>query len=914
MASFNDPKITNQIANDVPTIQQLLGYLAQARPDLGTYYPANSIRIRQYDADNDYWAIQVYRDGSWQNMGQFYNNVRLLQGYAPSTSASANKIPVYNASGQLVGNITGNAPTATKLATPRSIQCGGIASSTAQNFDGSANVTIPINQITVNNSADNALNGVVTAAHGGTGRTDGAAQDVVVSSLAGTVKAKEYGQIGDIKIIPMSSTDNIDSLVVTGRYLVYPQFGAEIGYPEKYNAYSVLKVYRAGGALYQELIEREVTWTRYSTDSGASWGGWTPHGSSRGGAVIYLSKSGSNLNTGLEPEYPVLTVDRAFKIADALALGRPNASVTFCFGAGDWGDVSINPKSYNVVLAPYDNTVPTAYSTSLPVFGSIYVYGTIVYLKGICAAAIGSFYGAYISVSLGYKKLGFITAGYYGTIYFSSENAATNLLEIYNSATNTLNTGIFQASYGGQIIISYLHLKLISNNTSNYGLIYVGGGGTIYCNTHGAIWNSTTYRWTGNKLQVNNGGIYNDLGGTKTPTSLGNVPATGGLNIAEGANINGYVYGGALDADVVHKTGDTITGVLYLTNQLIIKNNNVPDNGIPSAVTYKEIEFSNATTKRTAIVRSLVGANGKRDIMIFPVDASNNPMNGLHVMCDANGANQIMSGITPPAANNDTAIPTTAWVRSLLSSNSANEVPVGSICAYEGAFTRATDAAVFFEKQIREISETLQNEEQAARMMRMTRSVEEQTEQMREMQALEDKIFKLTYLKEFYKEMLSRVPENDGVRLFDAKGDPLSEDVAYPEFHIEERAFPNTKWNQYSIGPRFLLCADDDSATPTFHYGQLSGAGTHTHSISGSVGAHTLSASEMPSHNHSLLNNLLAGNANGGGYAQYGTTANGGTGYKGSGNSHTHSLSMNSMGTASNYPPYKAVYWIKKVA
>ncbi|MBB6637358.1 hypothetical protein [Cohnella thailandensis] len=64
-------------------------------------------------------------------------NADKLDGYDASTTAVANTIPVYNSSAQLVGGITGNAATATKLATARAISLTGDGAASVT-FDGSA--------------------------------------------------------------------------------------------------------------------------------------------------------------------------------------------------------------------------------------------------------------------------------------------------------------------------------------------------------------------------------------------------------------------------------------------------------------------------------------------------------------------------------------------------------------------------------------------------------------------------------------------------------------------------------------------------------------------------------------------------------------------------------------------------------
>ncbi|WP_211093588.1 hypothetical protein [Cohnella fermenti] len=64
-------------------------------------------------------------------------NADKLDGYDASTTAAAGTVPVYNASAQLVGDVTGNAATATKLATARTLSLTGDGTASIS-FDGSA--------------------------------------------------------------------------------------------------------------------------------------------------------------------------------------------------------------------------------------------------------------------------------------------------------------------------------------------------------------------------------------------------------------------------------------------------------------------------------------------------------------------------------------------------------------------------------------------------------------------------------------------------------------------------------------------------------------------------------------------------------------------------------------------------------
>ena len=102
---------------------------------------------------------------------------------------------------------------------------------------------------------------------------------------------------------------------------------------------------------------------------------------------------------------------------------------------------------------------------------------------------------------------------------------------------------------------------------------------------------------------------------------------------------------------------------------------------------------------------------------------------------------------------------------------------------------------------------------------------------------------------------------------------------------------------------RFLYGADDDHAA-----GSTGGSATHTHSISGTVGATTLSVEQLASHKHTLSVPAATGGGAGGyfymrdGAGYYPTTQNAGGSL-----SHTHNLSGTKSGTADSLPPYYAL-------
>ena len=97
--------------------------------------------------------------------------------------------------------------------------------------------------------------------------------------------------------------------------------------------------------------------------------------------------------------------------------------------------------------------------------------------------------------------------------------------------------------------------------------------------------------------------------------------------------------------------------------------------------------------------------------------------------------------------------------------------------------------------------------------------------------------------------------------------------------------------------------------------GETGGSETHTHSVSGTVGATTLNTTQMPSHTHPA--SFLVSTSNGGGQysdATYTTrrTWNSVSGATGGNGSHTHPLSGAQSGSASSLPPYYVLAYIMR--
>ena len=95
--------------------------------------------------------------------------------------------------------------------------------------------------------------------------------------------------------------------------------------------------------------------------------------------------------------------------------------------------------------------------------------------------------------------------------------------------------------------------------------------------------------------------------------------------------------------------------------------------------------------------------------------------------------------------------------------------------------------------------------------------------------------------------------------------------------------------------------------------GTKGGSETHTHSISGTVGATTLTISQMPSHTHSYTRYSSKG-GEGRSWEQWYADSTQNTGATGGTQSHTHTLSGEKSTSASSFPPYYALAFIIRVA
>lgn len=133
MASFNDPKLSNHIADDVPAIKKVQGDLARLRPDDGnTDYPNGT--VRKMETAQGY-EFQSYNGTAWVTLEKWNLDVQKVDGYSASTGTTASTIPVRDANGKLPGDITGNAASADEakaLSETNPIAAGGTGATTAE--------------------------------------------------------------------------------------------------------------------------------------------------------------------------------------------------------------------------------------------------------------------------------------------------------------------------------------------------------------------------------------------------------------------------------------------------------------------------------------------------------------------------------------------------------------------------------------------------------------------------------------------------------------------------------------------------------------------------------------------------------------------------------------------------------------
>lgn len=385
--------------------------------------------------------------------------------------------------------------------------------------------------------------------------------------------------------------------------------------------------------------------------------------------AIYLDKNGSDNNAGTTSSSPVLSINKAFEIADKYAGGRGYINISLRFGPGEWGDIVINSKPYVITITNYDASVAESYSTTLPKFGNITINNSYVVLSSFVANKITSQFGAQIYIEYGYKRLSHLHAMFNGFIYVRSVNVDYNILEIYSDNDNVTESPIAAASSGSINFGNYLHIRLGKSITSNRAFIESQAYGSIFI-PYTITYDNSSYTWTGRKYNVFQGGSIYDGQIGKNLSHLNNVPGTVAGLVDDGAIVNGFQWGGALGSEVIHATGNSeIAGNLTFTaGNLFFENSSVPANGKPSVATSKNIYFTNASNKNIAYLRNQVDPDGARHLYFMLCDLNGDPVGHFRISGNLAGTELVAYAPSPPATDNQASVATTEWTRARIAS------------------------------------------------------------------------------------------------------------------------------------------------------------------------------------------------------------------------------------------------------
>lgn len=266
--NFSAPAISNKIASDIDSIRELAKLIARMRGDLADNAPDGTIIFNQTAMN-----FQIKKGTTWNNLdggsNKYAFNVDRLDGFHANAGIIANSIVVRDSKGVIPGNISGralNATQADELTTINPIAKGGTGASTA----AQARANLGTNDI------GNLTAGVLPLARGGTGRTDGSAQDVqtpreVVNANNSTAKGR--GQIGALAMGRGIGTD-ANLFTENGRYW-FNNDHALVNFPKnKVGGSLTVRAYATYS--HQEYINYNNTgrFWRITRNTGSTWTPW----------------------------------------------------------------------------------------------------------------------------------------------------------------------------------------------------------------------------------------------------------------------------------------------------------------------------------------------------------------------------------------------------------------------------------------------------------------------------------------------------------------------------------------------------------------------------------------------------------------------------------------------------------------
>lgn len=304
--NFSAPAISNKIASDIDSIRELAKLIARMRGDLADNAPEGTIIFNQ-SAMNFQMKSKTVWNALDNGTGKYAFNVDRLDGFHANAGIIANSIVVRDSKGVIPGNISGRAPNATQadeLTTVNPIAKGGTGASTA----AQARANLGTNDV------GNLTAGVLPFARGGTGRTDGSANDVQTPSVvvdANVTTAKGRGQIGGLAMGRGIGTD-ANLFTGNGRYW-FNNGDALVNFPKN----------KVGGSLdvrayatysHQDYINYNNTgrFWRLTQNTGSTWTPWyrVPEGltdnyTTNSSVVAASAKALMNLKTYADTKLPL---------------------------------------------------------------------------------------------------------------------------------------------------------------------------------------------------------------------------------------------------------------------------------------------------------------------------------------------------------------------------------------------------------------------------------------------------------------------------------------------------------------------------------------------------------------------------------------------------------------------------------
>ena len=315
--NFSAPAISNKIASDIDSIRELAKLIARLRGDLADNAPDGTIIFNQ-TAMNFQMKNGTVWDALDNGTGKYAFNVDRLDGFHANAGIIANSIVVRDSKGVIPGNISGRAPNATQadeLTTVNPIAKGGTGASTA----AQARANLGTNDI------GNLTAGVLPVARGGTGRTDGSAQDVQTPSEvvnANNSTAKGRGQIGGLAMGRGLGTD-ANLFTGNGRFW-FDNSDALVNFPNN-NIGGSLIVRAYATYSHQEYINYNNTgrFWRISQNTGSTWTPWyrVPEGltdnyTTNSSVVAASAKALMNLKAYADTKLPLAGGSMSGKIND----------------------------------------------------------------------------------------------------------------------------------------------------------------------------------------------------------------------------------------------------------------------------------------------------------------------------------------------------------------------------------------------------------------------------------------------------------------------------------------------------------------------------------------------------------------------------------------------------------------------